>query len=720
MESENDNLSSGISLQEYLQILRRRRFVILQAFLLITIVGIFVTLLTKPVYEATGQLLVQTPGLNVNTVDTSNPLSALSAVNQPKSPETTMQVLQTPDLQNLVEQDIGQRIVFTFDIPKDTSVIEASAEASNPKDAVKAVNSLFQAYQDRDKASSIIGLENELVAVKQQVAKYTRAQKVASDNLRDFQQKHNLPEFNQDRSQKMQRVASLNSDYEGQKIGLAVLQSKIAMDSETLAHEHQTTPYTLPSTNPRVQELKTQIQALRVQRQAMTQQGGFNPTGNAPALKALDAEVKALKADLAKQPALFPNKVTNVNGFYESVRNRIADEQASVAPLQTQMADTKSALATAQAAAAQLPNLAQQLDQLTTARLGAVGNLDNYAKQESDLTLRLQARQPTTQVIQTALADPTPVRPKKLLNIIFSCVIGLFVGLCLALLQEFLDDRINTVEDSDRLLGLPSLGYVPSLSGADAHLLPQMKDSRGAAESYRVLRTNINFASVDTPLRTLLVTSSTPGEGKTTTAINLAFAMVMDGKKVILLDTDLRRPTIHHLLGLGDIPGLTDVLGGQAQISDVLMQHNSVKGLMAMTAGAVAPNPSELLNSRKFHALLEQLTQQADMVIMDSPPTLAAADAQILASQADGVVLVVEPGETKKVAAKQTLALLRHARANVLGVAYNKMKSPPHGSYYYYGSNTLPALDHMNGNGNGSGNGIATKAIPVAVEAENK
>lgn len=718
MESENDNFSSGISLQEYLQILRRRRFVILQAFLYILIAGILVTKLTTPMYQATGQLLVLTPGLNVNTIDASNPLSALSAMNQPKSPETTMQVLQTPDLQNIVWQQVGQQVKFTFDIPKDTSVVEAQAEATDPKIAKSAIDDLFQVYQDRDKASSITGIENELIAVKKHLAESTQSLTIASNRLRDFQEKNKLPEFSQDRSQKMQRVATLSSDLADRKMGLAILQAKIAMDKETLADEHKTTPYTLPSTNPRIQELKNQIEALRVQREAMTQQGGFNPNGNAPALKALDAEVKTLRDQLAKEPKLFPNTVTNVNGFYETVRNRIADEEASIEPLQTQLADTQANLSAAQAAVAQLPDLAQQLDQLSTAHQAAEENVASYSKQANDLGLRLEARQPTTQVIQAGLPDRTPVRPRTLLNIIFSGVIGLFVGLCVALLQEFLDDRINTVEDADRLLALPSLGYVPSLPGSDAHLLPQMKDSRGAAESYRVLRTNINFASVDAPLRTLLVTSSTPGEGKTTTAINLAFAMVMDGKKVILLDTDLRRPSIHHLLGLGDIPGLTNVLAGQVDASDVLMQHNTVKGLMAMTAGAAAPNPSELLNSRKFHDLLEHLTQQADMVIMDSPPTLAAADAQILASQADGVVLVIEPGETKKVAAKQTLTLLRHARANVLGVAYNKMKSPPHGHYYYYGTNTAPALDHLNGNG--TGNGTAAKAIPVAVEGENE
>ena len=170
-----------------------------------------------------------------------------------------------------------------------------------------------------------------------------------------------------------------------------------------------------------------------------------------------------------------------------------------------------------------------------------------------------KAHHATARIIESAEVPDTPIRPKRFQSIVFACLIGLFAGLCLALLQEFLDDRINTVADADRVLKLPSLGHVPALNAADAHLLSQMAQFDPASESYRVLRTNIHFATVDAPARTLLVTSSNPGEGKTTTAANLAFAMAMDGRKVILVDTDLRRPSLHRMLDLTPVPGLTDV-----------------------------------------------------------------------------------------------------------------------------------------------------------------
>ncbi|MDQ2799346.1 MAG: CpsD/CapB family tyrosine-protein kinase, partial [Armatimonadota bacterium] len=192
------------------------------------------------------------------------------------------------------------------------------------------------------------------------------------------------------------------------------------------------------------------------------------------------------------------------------------------------------------------------------------------------------------------------------------------------------------------------------------------------------------FASIDAPVRTLLVTSSNPGEGKTTTAANLAFAMAMDGKRVILVDTDLRRPSMHKLLSLPTMPGLTDVLLDHATLAETLLEHEDMPNLVALMSGSTPPNPGELLNSRKFRNLVQELSAQADIVIFDSPPVLVAADAAILASQMDGTILVVETGETKKGAARQTLRTLQQARANLLGIAYNKMRIMDGSGYFYY------------------------------------
>jgi capsular exopolysaccharide synthesis family protein len=223
------------------------------------------------------------------------------------------------------------------------------------------------------------------------------------------------------------------------------------------------------------------------------------------------------------------------------------------------------------------------------------------------------------------------------------------------------------------------------MSEGDVRLLPITQQANPALESYRLLRTNIQFASIDEPVKTLLVASSSPGEGKSTTAVNLAFAMALDGKRVILVDSDLRRPSLHERFMLPRQPGLTDVLLDNARLEDVLTPQENSPSLSVIPAGSLPPNPSELLNSRKFYAVCTQLAEGADIVIFDSPPLLVAADGAILASQIDGTILVIESGETRKSSARAALAALEQARARVLGVVHNKLKASLKEGYDYHG-----------------------------------
>ncbi len=698
-ELEPEQYSSGVSFQEYVAILKRRRSLILQAFLLITIVGVLVTFLTKPVYQAVGEMLIDPPSMTVSQVNTESPLSGLFGIGAQQSTATVAEVLQTLPLQQQVFQKDGQ-VEFGIVPGADTSVINVAAEATDPHTAALAVNDLMGNYIQQSSDQSVADLESARQFAQQQSTAAHKSLVRSEEALRAFQERYHITELGQDRSNQIALVSGLSRDYAGQQAAMDALQARLAADQTLIGQQPANQSHTLLSTNPTIEGLQASLRSLKVQKQAVTQKGGFNPNGKAPAILSLNAQIAELQHQLDLQPKLKPNVVSNPNGVRETLRAAIVDLNAGIRSQTATMADTKSQLAQARADLGRYPDRQLALDRLQRARDGAARSATTFDGQLADLSLREKARHASAHVIQPAAVPLNPIRPKKALNILFACLIGLFVGICLALLQEFLDDRINTLEDADRLLGLPSLGRVPALTGDGARLLPQMTGANPGSESYRILRTNIHFASIDNPLKTLLVASSSPGEGKTTTAVNLAFAMAMDGKKVILMDSDLRRPTIHKMLGLPAMPGLTDVLAGTAKLDDVLMQHSDMPNLMALGAGTLPPNPSELLGSRAFRTLMETLTTRSDLVVLDSPPVLAAADAQILASQVDGVIMVVETGETRKVAARQTLALLRHARANVLGVAYNKLSGRPGDAYHYnYAAPALPDGKGKNGRG---------------------
>ncbi|MGE5551908.1 MAG: CpsD/CapB family tyrosine-protein kinase [Bacteroidota bacterium] len=203
------------------------------------------------------------------------------------------------------------------------------------------------------------------------------------------------------------------------------------------------------------------------------------------------------------------------------------------------------------------------------------------------------------------------------------------------------------------------------------------------AEAFRVLRTNIQFAAVDNPLRTIMLTSAGPGEGKSTTLANLAVALAQSGARVIIVDGDLRRPTMHKFFRLSRGAGLSSVLLGRVKLEETL-QETGVDGLQLLASGPVPPNPSEMLASSAFAALLEELKAKADYVLVDSPPVVAVADASILAARVDGVLLAIQLGQVAKPMAIRAKEQLANAKANLLGMVLTNVGTGSDYNYYYY------------------------------------
>ena len=218
------------------------------------------------------------------------------------------------------------------------------------------------------------------------------------------------------------------------------------------------------------------------------------------------------------------------------------------------------------------------------------------------------------------------------------------------------------------------------------HLITQINPKSPISEQYRTVRTNMQFASVDKELKTLIVTSSGPAEGKSSTTANLAVVYAQQGKKVLLVDADLRKPTMHYTFRLDNLRGLSNVLVGENTIDEAINQTD-VESLDVMTCGPIPPNPSELLASKKMETFLKEALFNYDMVIFDTPPVLAVTDAQILADIVDGSILVVRSGNTEIEPAQRAKEALAPAKAKLLGVVLNGREKKASNYYYYYGTN---------------------------------
>ncbi len=362
-----------------------------------------------------------------------------------------------------------------------------------------------------------------------------------------------------------------------------------------------------------------------------------------------------------------------------------------------------------------------QLDQQIQSTLNAINALSDTAEDKAERdrldTLLTQYRQTyasllqsyesvrlaeassTSNVVQIEAATPSeiPIRPRTTRNTIMGAIFGLIIGVGLVILIDIMDDTLNP-EHVTRQLGLPVLGVIARHHTENDVPIVQAQPRSPISEAFRALRTNIQFASVDVPVRSIVITSPSPKDGKSMTAVNLGVSLAQSGHRVAIIDADLRRPQVHKRLNLSNRHGISAIFVQPNVVLNGALRKTDIENLSVITSGAIPPNPSELLGSEKMLEILRQVEEQADFILLDTPPVTAVTDAAVLAPRVDGVLLVVKPGITKLAACKQTIEQLERVGANILGVVLNDVewkRSRYRYSYYrgyystydmYYGS----------------------------------
>jgi capsular exopolysaccharide synthesis family protein len=440
-------------------------------------------------------------------------------------------------------------------------------------------------------------------------------------------------------------------------------------------------PFSAPEVQAdvRIQNLRQKLSDLKEKREAMLQ----TYTKEWPGVKQIDAQIKPAEEELARAPkevlaslksraerdaARETSLTKTYNGQHNTTTQQTKD-QIEMAVITSELEANRQLLNT----------FTQKLRELTLASGGGT---------PSDVTVSNYSRLPRG-----------PVGPQRLRTIILAFILSLVAGIALAFLLDFLDDTIKSVDDVDRYIHLPALALIPAgrneklrlkggepVAPSDTTALALVNDVRSPiAEAYRHLRTSLLLSSAGNPPRTILVTSSQPSEGKTTTAINTAFMLAQTGAQVLIIDCDLRRPRLHAHFNLPNARGLTSCLSGESDDLDSLIHsYEKQPNLKLMPSGPIPPNPAELLGSDEMRRLLTTLGEKFTHIIVDSPPAISFTDASILSTFVDGVILVVHGGRSSRAVVRRAKQQLLDVGAHIFGVVLNNVKIESH-DYYYAG-----------------------------------
>jgi capsular exopolysaccharide synthesis family protein len=568
---------------------------------------------------------------------------------------------------------------------RNSRIVEVSFDSRDPKLSATVVNTLADQYVDLNfetkyeattKASDF--LSRQLTDLKARVEK-------SEEDLVRFSQQHDIYEIGENQNVILQKLADLNT-------ALTAAQTDRIQKESVWNIVQAASPGDFPQVlrSNLIKDLETNVANLRVEQAKL--KASFNPGW--PSLDQVTDQLAEAEAQLKAERE---KAIKNVETEYRTALKR---EQLLSQALSAQKADATNFNQNS----IQYSILKRQVD--TDKQL-----YDGLLQRLKEAQVSAGLKSSNIHVVDAAELPTSPYKPNKSRNLALALAVGLMLGVGLAFFIENFDNSLKTPDDIDRYLGLPSLGVIPtqtpllvtrkskllaaggSNGGLDPNaveLVAHYNPHSLLSEAYRNLRTSILLSSKNgNPPRVLLVTSSQPKEGKTTTAINIGITLAQTGGQVILLDCDMRNPKIHRLLNLESDAGMSTYLSGQSDLP-ALIQKTEIANLFAVCAGRIPPNPAELVGSSRMKEGLALLEETFSYIVIDSPPVLVVSDARILGTMVDGVILVLKGGETPRQAALMTKRLLHEVHARIVGTLLNDVDihSTDYSYYarsYYYG-----------------------------------
>ena len=762
-----------VTIQDYLRILYRGRWIILISFL--TVVGFvtYYTFTTTPIYRATAKVMIKDNGGVQQTL-----FNVVDFMEKEKKINNQVEILNSRTLaENVIEKlmiskNADKLLILGYDSESDqnrfsfkkkfrqifagvvthqnnesdkyqnhfvlnkefdetlsasikelqnnisvdpirnTDMIRISVTAPSPTEAAYLANTVAKVYKEQNQLAS----QEEVRKVKdflgEQLEAFQTQLRQSEQILKEYKENKKVVALPREVEELVSKLAEVEGIYREAELELNSNKQRLSYIDEQLGQSKKNLNMQNILTAPFLKELNQKMVELETEKTryiaSLINNGVYDP--NDPNILQLNEQSKLLEEK-------FKSGITHLAAaetgdpitLSEELFQRKIEVEATIQALLPKVSALKNIVEEYNQELEKIPGRS-----LTLARLERAARLDEKITlmmkekyEESRITEVGQLG--SVRIIDPAKPDYIPIKPKKKMNLILGLIMGLGLGIGVTFVMEYFDNSVRSVEDIEKS-GMPILGSIPiikledtarrfrkngkhhSSTKLDTHeaktiagrLITHFAPKSPISEAYRSLRTSIQYTRADTPLKTIVVTSPGPQEGKSTTVANLAITIAQMGTKTLLVDTDLRRPVLHSIFNLSRSKGISNFLVGKTGLEEIIFETD-IDNLYVMPCGTLPPNPSELLGSKAMKRCITELKEQFDIILFDSPPIMAVTDAAVLSSDVDGVILVVKAGQTDRNAMLRSYEILRNIPNQILGALLNVVNvEGVYGSYYYY------------------------------------
>lgn len=702
--------------RRFFTILRRRRKIVAATIATILALAVVYVMLTPRIYRTTAGLLINSNKAAGGSLANSPFLQNLAGATQPRSQDTEAEILKSVSVRRAAialmpaseRARLGEDYAVEIEPKRATDIINVSVSGRDRGAIIALSNAICEAYKNQNQFISTQQYRDTADYVFKQLKGVEKNLDRKRTQLQAFKERKGIVDFPAQSQALVSQLLEMENSLRQTQAESSANQAQL---EDLRAQARQIAPSEIVTdtivTSPIVTQIQTDLTSLESQRLTALQE--FTPTS--PEVVQLEQRIGALRARLATQSRTEIGTLRrNVNPVRQGIDIKVSQVRAEIWASQARARALQKNVSLARQNVNTLPSSERQLSQIQS----ELAILQEAFQSLSDKyqTLRISESTPAANArVVDAAEFASLVSPRVGLTLMMALFGGVLMATALALLADSLDNRIYTEDDATRASGLPVLTHVPVWQGADKkRLLISNAESSVLLESFRMLRTQLNFISSYGGMKTIVITSSQPGEGKSTVSTNLAIALALNGKSVILIDADLRCPQVHTFFDQKNLNGFTDVVTGSCAIEEALCE-TAIENLRFLPAGPMPPNPPELLDSPKARALVADLKTRADYVIIDAPPALVMADAQIVATMADGVLLVVSCQDAQRQAVTRTTELMAQTGVKIVGMVLNKFSAQDNGHYGYASSYSKYGLDSSGQDGNGQTNDKTAKSL---------